>query len=261
MKTLESALGRLNFTHNEAAVYLYLLEHPGRTVYQIARDLSLSRSTAYPVVAKLFSDGAVLMESSAEKDSYYAETPATLLSRIRAGVDETIGYLAQELPKTAVKPERDVYATVVGYESVVARAKELLRFSTKEVYMNTDLDIGLFQNEFEALAAAKVRVIVFSFHAQRALPGVVELYSHGLPGFCDSRLMLVADGKESMLANLNGARGEWTGTVSSNALFTKVVAEHIHHDIYLTRITETQGKNPFEEHPEILLGTLAERLE
>ena len=157
MQTLQTALAKLNFSHNESAVYLYLLEHPGRTVYQIARDLSLSRSTAYPVVAKLFSDGAVLMESAAEKDAYYAEEPATLLSRIRAGVNETIGFLEQELPKTTAKPERDVFATIIGYDSVVARAKELLRFSTKEVYMNTDLDIGLFQNEFEALAVAKAQ--------------------------------------------------------------------------------------------------------
>jgi len=261
MQTLETALAKLNFSHHESAVYLYLLEHPGRTVYQIARDLSLSRSTAYPVVAKLFSDGAVLMESAAEKDAYYAEEPATLLSRIRAGMNETIGFLAHELPKTTAKPERDVFATIVGYDSVIARAKELMRSAQKEIYMNTDLDIGLFRDEFAFLATKGVRVIVFSFHLQRAFPGMVEFYTHGLPGFCHSRLMLVADGKQSMLANLNEARGEWAGTVSSNVLFTKVVAEHIHHDIYLVRITETQGKNPFEEHPEILLGTLAETLE
>jgi len=261
MQTLENALSKLDFSRNEAAVYLYLLENPGRTVYQIARDLSLSRSTAYPVVAKLFNEGAVVMESADEKDSYHAVEPATLLSRIREKVDETIAFLAEELPKTTAKPERDLFANLVGYEPVIARTKELMRSATKEIYLNTDLDIGLFRNEFADLATSGVRIIVFSFNLQRDFPGVIELHSRALPGFGRSRIMAVADGKSVLLANRNPARDEWVGTTSSNALLAKVVSEHIHHDIYLLEIAEKYGKDPFREHPDILLGTLTERME
>jgi predicted DNA-binding transcriptional regulator len=260
MQTLEAALEKLGFGRNEAAVYLYLLENPGRTVYQIARDLSLARSTAYPVVAKLFSEGSVLMESSDGHDSYHATEPSALLARIRDRTNETISFLGTELPRATEKPERDIFATVVGRDPAIAKAKEMMKSARTEIYLNTDLDIGLFRNEFSAMSAAGIRVIVFSFNLQSDFPGMIELFSRGMPGYGNSRIMLVVDGESVLLASYNRARDEWVGTTSNNALLTKIVAEHIHHDIYLLEIADKYGRDPFRENPDILLGTLGERM-
>ncbi|RKI40188.1 hypothetical protein D7V86_04315 [bacterium D16-51] len=67
--------------------------------------------------------------------------------------------------------------------------------------------------------------------------------------------MLAADNEISLIADRGGTLQEWSGTVSNNALFIKILLEHIHNDIYLLKFREQFGK---EVYKSLLLNTAFE---
>ena len=86
----------------------------------------------------------------------------------------------------------------------------------------------------------------------------MELFQHGIqaPGSGENRLMLVADMETALIGTALPGE-EFFGTFSRNRLLVRLVAEHIHHDIYLLRLRGKMGADPVS--PDILLGTKLER--
>jgi sugar-specific transcriptional regulator TrmB len=258
METTINLLMKLNFSRNEAVVYYYLLENPGMTVYQIAKDLNLSRSSIYPIVEKLYLEGVLLLENK-DKDLYYAEDPSALLKNLSVGYEENIKTAKKALKQVFKKAERETYLNFVSYNAMIAKAKTMLLSAQKEVYINTDLDCQVFDDEFKVLEENKVRVIYFSFKKSTYKRSNVEIYSHGYEFSEPNRLMLVVDYEFVLVGNINLLRDEWLGTFTNNPLMVRIISEHIHHDIYLLKIEQKLGTNLFEMHPDIFLGTINEK--
>ncbi|MBU1093666.1 MAG: helix-turn-helix domain-containing protein [Firmicutes bacterium] len=74
MNEIIESLKSIYFSEQEAKIYLYLLENPGQTVFLISKNLHISRSSVYPIIEKLKSDGILLLEYG-PKELYYAEDP------------------------------------------------------------------------------------------------------------------------------------------------------------------------------------------
>ena len=62
---------------------------------------------------------------------------------------------------------------------------------------------------------------------------------------------------DAKIADRGSALQEWAGTVSNNALFIKILCEHIHNDIYLLKLKERYGKEIY--HSSLRLNTDFER--
>lgn len=117
----------------------------------------------------------------------------------------------------------------------------------------------MLKETLERAVEKGVRIIVFSFLEFKVECKGVEIYSHQRPRTANNtntRLMVVADDNMVIMADANNARGNWTGTVSNNALMKKVVREHIHNDIYMLKLRNIYGK---EMYGQIYINTLQEK--
>lgn len=258
METAINLLMKLNFSRNEAQVYYHLLENPGMTVYQIAKDLNLSRSSIYPIVEKLYHEGALLLENK-DKDLYYAEEPTALLKNLSSNYEEHVKVAKKILNNVSKKKERETYLNLVSYSALISKAKSMLEMARKEVYINTDIDPIVFDKELQILEARQVRVIFFSFKETNYRRTNVEVYSHHYHFEGANRLMLVVDYQLVLVGNINVDRDEWIGTYTNNPLMVRIISEHIHHDVYLLKFKQKLGTNLFEMHPDIFLGTINEK--
>lgn len=258
MDNVINSLMSINFSRNEAQVYMYLLENPGMTVYQIAKDLNISRSSIYPIVEKMYEDGSLLLEAK-DKELYYAEEPNALLNKLSSSHSKNVSHAKAVLNRVSKKSKRETYLNVVTYQALIAKAKTMMLEAKKEVYLNTDIDSEEFKEVFLSLLKSGVRVVFFSF---RSIPHPIqgiEIYSHEYSLEESNRLMLVVDYENVLVGNINANRDEWLGTYTNNPLMVKIISEHIHHDIYLLKIKRKLGMNFFELHPDIFLGTMNEK--
>lgn len=258
MDNLVTKLEKLNFTKTESKVYLSLLKHGDISGYQIGKELGLSRSSVYSALDTLYGKGAITLLPGDAK-VYSPRNPKNLIENIKKDFNNSVDELMDDLKNIEMKEANEGYKNIKGKKNIVSKMNEMIKKSTKEIYMNTDFDVELFIEDIHEAVKRGVRVVIFSFSALdfRGIP--LEFYSHGI-SICEcganTRLMLVVDYEEVLIAS-KGMDEDYIGTVSFSKLLVQITSEHIHHDIYLMKLKEKYGKDLFDE--KILLNTLMER--
>lgn len=242
MPDLLQKLESLHFTTTEAKVYLALLKKGELTGYQIGKDLGISRSSIYKALDSLYEKGAILLLLGNSK-TYRAEDPQVLITRARKQFNQSADQLIHELEGYYQQPSQDDYQNIKGLESIQGKINTLIATAQKEIYFNTDMQPTWFIENLKAASKNGVRVLAFSFSALE-FPGLpLEFYSYHIPPKqCggNTRFMLVVDNEHAMIAS-QGVQDNWIGTYSQNPLLVSIVAEHIHHDIYLMKLKEQYG--------------------
>lgn len=257
LEELITYLCNLHFTKLEAQIYITLLEGGELTGYQIAKKIHISRSSVYSVLDSMHERG-ILMLLQGEPLVYRAENPDTLIPKLKRQFSEDADVAQLKLKNIAKDSSQEQFFNLKGFDNVVAKARELLLLAKKEVYINTDFPLHLFEKEFKILNKRGVRIIVFSFANLNCSGLDIEFYSH-YRGECieghPTRMMLVTDMNVTLIADAYKDRPEFLGTVTQNSLMVSIIAEHIHNDIYLLRLKE---KKNFIFDESITIGTMLE---
>src|SRR5215475_4472017 len=88
---------RLGFTGSEAQVYIYLLQHPLATGYEVSKGTGLPRANAYQVLETLSTRKEAVTAVSAEPVRYAPVPPERLLGRISEETERRCRALQQQL--------------------------------------------------------------------------------------------------------------------------------------------------------------------
>jgi len=138
-----------------------------------------------------------------------------------------------------------------GFQTVIQKAKEMVKTADREVYINLDFDITFLKEELEKSESKGHKGAGIFFFMNIKTEGIkAEYYSHCRrieKEHIPSRLMIVVDGKEALAADGSGGEEAWKGMVSNNTLFVNMLSEHIHNDIYLLKLKKNYGKEIYED--------------
>ena len=217
--------------------------------YQLAKRIDLSRPSIYNALERMYERGIILsLPESAS--TWVAENPRTLFGKLAGEYGANAERAAGQLERYAKPQSEERLLNFRGLDTAVAKTKEMLSLARTEVFINADFDLDLFRDDIATLAGRGVRVIVFSFIDIGPAGLAAEIYSHRRARGADwypSRLMVVVDGRETLVADTNRDRDAWVGSVTNNPLMISIVSEHIHHDIYLLKLRERKGSSIFDD--------------
>ena len=253
MSELVTKLMDFGFTKTDALVYINLLKNGHASGYKIAKDISLSRSSVYSSIDNLYKNGYIFMSDGDTKE-YEAKSPDLIFNQIEKKTVENIHILKTELSRMMLQEEKEFIYNVTGYENLLQKAKEMINLAQLEIYLNTDFDLKLIEKELDEAIERGVRVSVFSFNKLAVPNPKIELYSRWEAEeekYPSRRFMLVVDMKQSMVFS---HRDQSVGLYSNNRLLVKMIAEHIHSDIYLTEYEKLAS----ETQHRIRIGTIHE---
>lgn len=231
------------FTRTEALVYINLLQNGHLTGYQVAKNIGLSRSSVYNALNALYRKGIVFLLPG-ESNLFRALEADVLIPRLKNEFQEASKALEQALAHLEIHDAGGRFFNIEGFDNLIVKAKELLLTAKQEVLINTDFDPFLFQEEFRLLKERGIRCILFSFNEMACEGLALEVYTHGYPlkeSHTYSRLMLSIDHHMTLIGSSQEG-GQFVGTVTENNLLASIVAEHIHHDIYLLNLKKAYGK-------------------
>lgn len=258
MNDIVDCLCNLNFSKLEAQIYLTLLEGGKLSGYQIAKKIDISRSSVYAALSHMYEKGIVLLISEGVQ-VYEAQKPAILFERLKKEFSENAAAALSNLQHLYEGRREERFTNIKGFDTIVANAKDLLMSSKKEIYINTDFHLHLFEREFKSLREKGVRIIVFSFASLNHDGLDIEFYTHN-DASCDidmpSRIMLVSDCDTTLVADRCQDGQNWLGTVTNNKLMVSIMAEHIHHDIYLLKLKKKYGSDILDDT--IKIGSMLE---
>ncbi len=258
MQKIIEQLQALGFSRIEAQVYCDLVVHGKSNGSQLAKKINIARSSVYSALDQLYARG-IVEQTPGETREFIARNPAELFPALGRRLQETAGHIGESLAALHRPPEESLFINMSSPEAMEERIGDIIRNSQNELYINCAGSFSRFYPELRDAAHRGVGIWIFTFDSLPEADFPCRIYDRPLPDPCIvRRVMLVADMKRGLLAS--GPRGgELSGTYSENPLFVSVLAEHIHHDIYLYRLREQYQTDVVT--PGILLGSRLERRE
>lgn len=249
MEDLFISLEGLGFTTLESRIYLTLLDHGAMSPYQIAKKIDISRSSIYNALEHMVTKGMVEVVPG-DTVMYIAQEPEVLMGKVEGDYVRHLKNARAGLEHYLETRYEEKYAIINGFDTIMEKAKHILRSAKEEVFINTDIDLEILNIELENAIERGVRIIVFSFVEIPVNCKGIEIYSHmrkRTEDNTDRRFMIVADDTIAMVADANNARSNWSATVTNNSLMKNVVREHIHNDIYMLKIRDLYGREIYEK--------------
>lgn len=255
---LIAKLMQFGFSKTDAQVYIALLKHGRSSGYKIAKEIGLSRSSVYSSIDTLYAQQYIHLSDSHTKE-YSAKAPNILLDELEKRTVDSCSYLKNELNKIFSLDENEEFIfNLTGYDAWLKKVRETFHSAEKEIYLNTDFNLSLFKDEISEVIQRGVRVIVFSFNKIKKIHPAIELYSRldiEETLFPSRRFMMVIDMKKALIFSNTETSSQ--GVFTNNDLMLKIVAEHIHADIYLSKY---QSLHHAAITPNILINSIHERV-
>lgn len=242
MEELIEKLITFGFTRTEALVYLSLVKAGQSSGYKISKDLNISRSSIYQAIEALFSKGFILLLPGETKE-YVGKDPDILFNELEKKFVSNAQSLKNELNILKAERKDEFFLTMKSEETIFLKIREIINSATQELYINSDFDLSFLKEEFKNAIKRKVRIIIFSFkkHPNLDLPIETLYLDEGEFIAHNHRLMIVCDLKESLV--VDNISDTINATSTNNELFIRILAEHIHHDIYLLKLKEKYGND------------------
>lgn len=245
VKELEKTLENLGFSPLESKLYLVLTDKGTLSPYQLAKQVNISRSSVYNALEHMYEKGMV-ERIAGETLSYKAQNTDVLLNKLNLQFSKNLRAAKKNLQQFKESSYKEQFANLNGAETILCKARELIRNTEKELYISTDFPLSPIETE---LNETKSSVTVFSFY-DLDVPKNIRFYSHRRPittQHIPSRFALVCDAERILLADIQPERDAWNGVITNNRLMIQMISEHIHNDIYLLKIKERYGKTIYSD--------------
>jgi len=249
MEYIIEKLKKFSYTELECKVYIDLAKTPNLNGSQIAKHIGVPRTSVYKTLNDLLEKKAVF-SIDGKTTTYIAKDPKLLLDETLKQLEEDSKYLKTEFNKIHTPAEDKKYINVEGYKNCIKFIRELIKNAKEEIYINTNIDLNVFQEEIKIARKAGVRIVFFSFFRQELEKTSVEQYykfmkkSEKVEGLC--KIYISIDNKTGLIAG--GKKEEnFTGTFSENKIFIDMIEEHIHNDIYISKIENKLKIDWFEK--------------
>ena len=225
----------LGFTGAEAQIYVFLLQRPLSTGYEISKGTGLPRANTYQALETLAAKERVTAVSP-DPARYAPVPPATLLKRFQQETEQRCQLLEQQLA-VLEQPDGVGHFWELGEQSrIEARLLELIHAARHRVAAS--LWAQDLEQLSDALRAARERgctVILNLFGEAKA--DFATVYQHEGPekAIGGHLIALTTDFEEALVASLDPPA---TGVVTQNRTLVRVVEKLIRDESYLAAIYE-----------------------
>jgi HTH-type transcriptional regulator, sugar sensing transcriptional regulator len=255
----------LGFTGAEAQIYVFLLQHPLATGYEISKGTALPRANTYQALETLAAKERVTAVSS-DPLRYAPVPPARLLQRIQQETAQRCQDLEQQL-STLEQPDGIGHFWELGErERIETRLLDLITTAQHRIAASLwAQDLEQFSDPLRAARARGCTVILNLFGEAQA--DFATVYQHEGPEkvIGGHLIALTIDFTEALVASLDAPA---TGVVTQNRTLVRIVEKLIRDESYLAAIYEqfapqleaTFGHHLVELRRRLLPTTDAERL-
>jgi Cd2+/Zn2+-exporting ATPase len=238
---LQTNLTRIGFTEYEAKVFLALLSENPATGYQISKKSGVPRSMVYETLRRLHNRGAVLESVEGRATLYRPLEPQILLERYADDHQRLIASLRVGLQKLYSAPDEDRAWTIVGRQTVLTYAAQMIQNAQSEVYLvlnDADLDElrGDIFDSFER--GAQVSTLLTG----KGELGCGNVLRHPpleseLQGLTDT-LLVVVDSAEALVASTNQ---ETAATITRNSNLVLIARQFVWMELFTQRVYAQLG--------------------
>lgn len=141
-------MAELGFTEYETKTYLALLRNNPATGYQVSKDAGIPRSMVYEALGRLTNKGAIMSLPLGDTTKYAPVPVAALLDGLRHKYEDALDTAQELLSREESQTPLDQVWNLVGHDSIIARSREMIKTSRKEILasLNDHILVQLFSD-------------------------------------------------------------------------------------------------------------------
>ena len=159
-----SELQKFGFSKVEAEVYMEVLNTPMSNGTQISKKIDISRSAIYTALEKLCEKGYVYtVPTEEDKKNYMAMEPMEIIAELKEEWKNKAEFLEKEFLKIRNKKNETRFYQLYSQESLILKVKEIINKAENEIYIGTNIDIHLFEEELLKAIKAGIKIFIFNF--------------------------------------------------------------------------------------------------
>ncbi|HLG76921.1 MAG TPA: helix-turn-helix domain-containing protein [Ktedonobacteraceae bacterium] len=225
----------LGFTGAEAQIYIFLLQHPLATGYEVSKGTGLPRANTYQALETLASKERVTAVSP-DPVRYAAVPPARLLKRIQDETEQRCRELEQQLAVLEQPDSVGHFWELSERSRIEARLLELINAAQQRIAASLWAeDLERFTDALRAARERGCAVILNLFGEAKA--DFATIYQHEGPEKVVGGhvIALASDFSEALVASLDAPA---TGVVTQNRTLVRVVEKLIRDEAYVAAIYE-----------------------
>ena len=233
---LSADLVAFGLTEYEAKIYLALLKESPANGYQLSKRTGVPRSMVYEALGRLHSRGAVLQSGDERSTLYRPLPPEHLLDRYKRQHLKLIDSLHDSLLSIYDAQQEDSLWTVSGSNAVFSYASQMIAQGQSEAYLVLDdPSLEYLRGEIEAgcdrglqigsllTGSGELDCEQVSYHP----PVESELQE------LENMLVVVVDGQECLIANLNL---DVMATITRNKNLVLITRQFVWMELFAQRI-------------------------
>ncbi len=226
---------QLGFTGAEAQIYIFLLQHPRSTGYEISKGTGLPRANTYQALETLAAKERVNAISQ-DPTRYVAVPPGRLLRNIQLETEQRCAALEQQLSALERPDEPGHFWELNEREHIESRLLELITQARQRIAASLWAeDVERFKEPLRAARDRGCTVILNLFGETDA--DFATVYQHEGPEkvIGGHVIALAVDFEEALVASLDVPL---TGVVTQNRTLVRVVEKLIRNEAYMAAIYE-----------------------
>jgi sugar-specific transcriptional regulator TrmB len=226
---------QLGFTGAEAQIYIFLLQHPHSTGYEVSKGTGLPRANTYQALETLTAKERVTA-ISLDPLRYAAISPGRLLQRIRAETEQRCSDVEQRLTALEQPDELGHFWELSERSRIEARLLELIGRAQHRIAAS--LWAEDVERHKDALKAARERgcTIILNLFGELDADFATVYQHEGPEKVVGGHVVALAiDFEEALVASLDAPA---TGVVTQNRTLVRVVEKLIRNEAYLAAIYE-----------------------
>ncbi len=225
----------LGFTGAEAQIYLYLLQHPHATGYEISKGSGLPRANTYQALETLVAKERITAISQ-EPVRYAPIPPARLLRRIQEETKQRCQDLEQQLARLEKPDGVGHFWELNELSRIQARLIELVNTARQRIAASLWAEDLEWLSEPLRTARERGCTIILNLFGE-AHADFATIYRHEGPEKVVSGhvVALTSDFEETLVASLDAPA---TGVVTQNRTLVRVVEKLIRDEAYLAALYE-----------------------
>lgn len=225
----------LGFTVYEAKAYVSLLQNSPVTRYELSKNSGVPRSAIYAVIKQLENMGAVnALYSAPEK--YVPLPPEQLFKLLQDRLNSKIANARESLKGIESNLMADHLWNIVGYESMIQKAGEIIDNAKQEIYLSIwKREFKLLKTHLHRAQKRGVKITIFSFTDIDFLTDYLYSYrvnEKELNKIWDHKIILVADRQELLMGDADDQLPKKTAWTTNRAI-VDIATNHIILDITL----------------------------
>lgn len=274
-----SELQKFGFSKVEAEVYMEVLNTPMSNGTQISKKIDISRSAIYTALEKLCEKGYVYtVPTEEDKKNYMAMEPMEIIAELKEEWKNKAEFLEKEFLKIRNKKNETRFYQLYSEESLILKVKEIINKAENEIYIGTNIDIHLFEEELLKAIKASIKIFIFNFgdtmldfnkkiNENKEINKINEdknifenykfenynmynlkiyniqnkIYKNGK----NKEIIIVSDIVKGFSCKETGK--EFIGVYTENKYLVKILTENIHNNIYTAKMERVYGEEIFEE--------------